>query len=135
MEPKLSKRWIRRARGGPSEGWISKMASDEPRDGISASESGTRRRMECRPSEKSGVWRRVDGCFPAGFPSTCRSALCASESKVSGRRRAGRKKSPAVRRSDGGSSGERFLKENKVTGRKYGHRKKKKGFPSGSDTM
>ena len=106
------------------------MAPDEPGDGISALESGprvhTRWRLECRPLEKSGAWRRVESCFPVGFPLICRSASCASESKVSGRRRAGRKKSSVavVRRSDGSDSGEGFQKENKVTGRKHGHRKK-----------
>ena len=35
--------------------------------------------------------QRVGSCFPTGFPPTCRSASCASESEVSGRRRAGRK--------------------------------------------
>ena len=35
--------------------------------------------------------RRMDGCFPTGFPPTCRSALCALKFKVSGRRRAARK--------------------------------------------
>ena len=58
-EPKMSKRWIRRAWGGPSEGWISKTAPNEPGDGISASESGprshTRWRVERRPPEKSGA--------------------------------------------------------------------------------
>ena len=44
--------------------------------------------------------------FPAGFPPTCRSASCASEFKVFGQRRASRKKSPAVRRSDSGSGEE-----------------------------
>ena len=37
--------------------------------------------------------RRVNDSFLTGFPSTCRSALCASEFEVSGQRRAGRKKS------------------------------------------
>ena len=133
-ELKLLKWWIRRAQGGPPEGWISKMVPDELGDGISASESGPhahkRRRVESRPPEKSGVWRCVDGCFPAGFPPTCRLASCASESEVSSWRRAGWKKSPAVRRSDGGGRGEGFRKENKVIGRKHGHQKKKKlGFP------
>ena len=41
-EPKWSKRWIRRARGGPSEGWISKTAPDKPGDGISVPKSGPR---------------------------------------------------------------------------------------------
>ena len=59
MEPKLPKRWRRKARGGPPEGWISKMAPNEPRDGILAPESGsrthTRRRVELKPLEKSGM--------------------------------------------------------------------------------
>ena len=38
-ELKWAKRWIRRARGGPSKGWISKMAPDEPGYEISSSES------------------------------------------------------------------------------------------------
>ena len=41
----------------------------------------TRRRLELRPSEKSGV----DDCFPAGFPPTCRLASCASEFEVASR--------------------------------------------------
>ena len=41
-ELKWAKRWIRRARGGPSEGLISKMASDEPGYEISTPESGPR---------------------------------------------------------------------------------------------
>ena len=125
----MPKRWRRKARGGLSEGWISKTASNEPRDGISAPESGSRahmsRRVELRPPEKSGElrWpRRVDDCFPAGFPPTCRSASCASESKVADRRRDGRKKSPAARRSDDGGRG--FRKENKMIERKHGHRKR-----------
>ena len=36
------KKWIRKARGGPSEGWISKTALDELGDGIAAPESGSR---------------------------------------------------------------------------------------------
>ena len=43
--------------------------------------------------------------------------------RVFGWRRAGRKKSPAARRFDGGGDGG-FRKKNKVTGRKHGHRKK-----------
>ena len=127
----MSKRWIRRARGGPPEGWISKTTSDEPGDGILAPESGPRahtcRRLEHKPSKKSGAWRRVHDCFPTGFPPMCRSASCALKSKVSGRRRAGRKKSPEARRFDGsGSGGGRgFWKENKVIGRKHSHQKKK----------
>ena len=105
MEPKLPKRWRRKAQGGLSEGWISKTASDEPGDGISAPESGsqahTRRRVELKPSEKSGVWRHMDGCFPVGFPPTCKSALCASESEVASRRRVGRKKSLAAAVAEG----------------------------------
>ena len=42
-------------------------------------------------SERSGAWQCVGSCFLTGFPLTCRSASCASESKVSNRRRAGRK--------------------------------------------
>ena len=78
-----------------------------------------------RGTQAAGEERDVDDCFSAMFPPTCRSALCASESKVSGRRRAGRKKSPAMRRSDGGggSDGE-FRKENKVTGMKHSHQKR-----------
>ena len=63
MEPKLSKRWIRRARGRPPEGWISKTVSDEPGDGISAQESGPRAhkrlRVERKLPEKSGAWMAV----------------------------------------------------------------------------
>ena len=50
----------------------------------------------------SRVWWRVESCFPTGFPPTCRSTSCTSESEVSSRRRASRKKSPAARRSDDG---------------------------------
>ena len=57
------KRWRRKARGGSSEGWISKTAPDEPGDGIVASESGssahTRWRMRLSPPEKIGAWARV----------------------------------------------------------------------------
>ena len=98
----------------------------QARDVISAPESGsrphTRRRVELGQPEKSGAWWRVDDCFPEGFPPTCRSASCASESEVASQRRAGRKKSLAARRSGGGDRG--FQKENKVTGRKHGHRKR-----------
>ena len=38
-ELKWAKRWMRRARGGPSEGWISKTAPDEPSYEISSPES------------------------------------------------------------------------------------------------
>ena len=127
-EPQLPKRWRRKARGGPPEGWISKTAPDEPGDGISAPESGSRahkhRGVELSPSEKSGAWWRVDDCFSAGFSSTCRSASCASESVVVGWRRASRKKSPAARRSNSGGGGKGFQKENKVPERKHGHRKR-----------
>ena len=75
------------AQGGPPKGWISKMAPNEPGDGISATESGsraqTRQHVELRPLEKICAWRRVVDCFPIGFPLTCRSASCASESEVS----------------------------------------------------
>ena len=63
-------------------------------------------RVESKLSKKSGAWRHVESYFPAGFPQTCRSASCASESEVSDRRRVGWKKSPAVRRSDGGDDEE-----------------------------
>ena len=69
-----------------------KKVSDELGDGISAPKSGprahTRRRMKRKPLEKSGTWRRVDGYFLAGFPLTCRSVSCVSESEVSDWRRA-----------------------------------------------
>ena len=67
--------------------------------------------------------------FPVGFSPTCRSALCASESKVSGQRRSGWKShqwqgdlmtTAAARRSDGRG----FQNENKVTERKHDHQKK-----------
>ena len=45
------------------------------------------RRVEGKLPERSGAC----GTVPAGLPPTCRSASCASESEVSGRRRAGRK--------------------------------------------
>ena len=84
--------------------------------------------MERSPPKKNGTWQHVDGCFTVGFPPTCRLILCASESEVSNRRRAGWKKSPAVRRSDDGDSDGGFQKENKVTGRKHDHQKKKIRF-------
>ena len=94
-EPKLPKKWRRKAREGLPEGWISKMAPDEPVDGIAALESGPQahkhRRMKLSPSEKIGVWRCVGDCLPAGFPLTGKSASCASEYEVTGRRRACRK--------------------------------------------
>ena len=79
---------------------------------------------------------RVESCFPTGFPPTCRSASCSLEYEVSGRRRAGRKKSPATRRSDGKAArrsdgdgnGGGFRKENKLIGRKHDHWKKKIRF-------
>ena len=121
----MPKRWRRKARGGSPEGWISKMVPNEPGDGTSTLEIGshahTHRQVELRLPEKSAAWRCVDDCFSAGFPPTCRSASCASESEVSNQRRTGRKKSPIARRSDGGGG---FRKENKVTGRKHGHRKR-----------
>ena len=42
MEAKWAKRWIRRARGGPSEGWSSKTASDKPRCGVLSPENDPR---------------------------------------------------------------------------------------------
>ena len=93
-EPKSPKRWRRKARGGPSEGWISKKAPDERGDGISTPESASRAHTGChvklRLWEKIGAWRHVDDSVLAGFPSTSRSASCASESEVSSRRRAWR---------------------------------------------
>ena len=53
-EPKLPKRWRRKARGEPPGGWISKMASDEPGDGISALESGSRPHMSQRETQSTG---------------------------------------------------------------------------------
>ena len=74
----MEKRWIRRAWGGPPKGWVSKTAPDEPGYEISSSESGprahTRRRVEGKSSEMSGVWWRVESCFPTEFPPMCRSA-------------------------------------------------------------
>ena len=114
MEPKWSKRWIRRARGGPPEGWISKTAPDKPGDEISSPESGprahTRQRVEDSLPKKSGKWWRVESCFLARFPPKCRSASCTLEYEVSGRRRVGRKKSPAAKRSDG-SGGEEIRRQ------------------------
>ena len=118
-EEKLPKPW-RRA----SKGWINKTTPDKPGDEILSPKSGPqayiRRRVEGRPSKKSGAWRRVESYFPAGFPHTCRSTSCALKSEVSDRRRVGWKKSQTARRSDGGE----FWKENIVTGRKHYHRKK-----------
>ena len=42
-------------------------------------------------TQAAGEKWRVDDYFPTRFPSTCRSASCASESEVVGRRRVGRK--------------------------------------------
>ena len=85
------KRWRRKARGGPPEGWISKTAPNEPGDGISP-KSGSRthksQRVKLNSWEKIGTWWSVGDCLPTGFPPTIRSATCASESKVSGWRRA-----------------------------------------------
>ena len=63
--------------------------------------AGEEWRVERKPPEKNGAWRRVESCLPAGFPPTCRSVLCTSESEVSDQRRASRKKSPPTRRFDG----------------------------------
>ena len=41
-EPKLPKKWRRKAQGGPSKEWISKTTPNEPGDGILAAESGSR---------------------------------------------------------------------------------------------
>ena len=49
----------------------------------------TRRRVDGKLPKRSGAWRCVRDCFLAGLPPTCRSASGASESEVSGRRRAG----------------------------------------------
>ena len=60
-EPKLPKKWRRKARGGPSEGWISKMAPNG--NGIATLESGscahTRQRVKLSPLEKIDVWATV----------------------------------------------------------------------------
>ena len=89
----------------------------------------TRRLVGGKPPEKSDAWWRVESYFPVGFSPTCRSALCASESKVSGQRRVGWKihqrqgdltTTAAARRSDDRG----FQNENKVTGRKHDHQKK-----------
>ena len=69
---------------------------------------GTEKWVTCphkpvRGTQALGEERRVDDCFPTGFPPTCRSASCASEFEVSCRRRAGRKKSPAAVAADEGS--------------------------------
>ena len=93
----------------------------------------TCQRVDGKLPEKSGVWQRVGSYFPARFPLTCRSASCASEYEVSGRRRAGwknhrRQGDPTVataRRYDDGG----FRKDNKGTERKHDHRRSKLGFP------
>ena len=105
-EPKLPKRWRRKGWGGPSEGWISKTAPDEPGDGISVPESGPRIhtcwRMKLRPREKIGVWvtlcqqgflRRVDR------PSAPWNLRSPAGEELAGK--VGRKKSLATRGSDG----------------------------------
>ena len=119
----MSKRWIRRARGGLEE--------DRRRDG-SARRRRTSLEMESRHRKvgqvptRPGAWnvgrrRRVArgdarmAVFQGGFPPTCKSASCASKFEVSNRRRASQKKSSAARRSDGDdNSGGGFQKENKV---------------------
>ena len=92
------KMWRRKARGGPSKGWISKTAPDEPGDGILVLESGsrahTRRRVKLNPREKIGEWQSVGDCLPAGFPPTGRPVSCSSESEVSGWRGAYQKSWP-----------------------------------------
>ena len=80
------------------------MASDELVYEVLSPESEprahTRRRVDGKLSEGSGVWRRLGSCFPAGFPLTCRSASCASESEVFDHRRVGRKNHRRRRRGD-----------------------------------
>ena len=88
--------------------------------------------MPARGRQVVGEEWRVGNCFPARFPSTCRSALCASESgfpageELVGKVTGGKEMTAATRRSDDGG----FRKENKVTGRKHDHRKSKLGFPT-----
>ena len=123
----MGKSLIGSARGGPPEGWIRKTTPDELGDGISSPKSGPR--AYTRPNALAHgrqvaeeEWH-VESCL-VGFPLTCRSASCASEYEVFDQRRAGWKNSLVARRSDGGSSGGGFGKENKVTERKHDHRKK-----------
>ena len=123
----MGKSLIGSARGGPPEGWISKTTPDELGDGISSPKSGPRaytspNALAHGRQAAEEEWH-VESCS-MGFPLTCRSASCASESEVSDRRSVGQKKSLVARRSDGGGSGGGFGKENKVTGRKHDHRKK-----------
>ena len=110
------------------------MKSRHRKVGHTPTRAHTHWRVEGKPLEKNGAWQPVESCFPTGFPPMCRSASCISKSKVSDRRRAGRKSqwrqgdpttAVAVKRSDGGG----FREENKVTERKHDHRKKKLGFP------
>ena len=82
------------------------MKSRQRKVGHAPTRANKRERVENKPPEKSGAWRHMESCFPTGFPPTCRSASCASESKVSGGRRAGQKRSPAARRSDSGGAKE-----------------------------
>ena len=51
-ELKWAKRWIRRARGGPPEGWSTKTTPDEPGYEVSSSESEPRAHMNTR----AGAW-------------------------------------------------------------------------------
>ena len=67
-ELKWAKRWIRRAWGGPPEGWSSKTTSDEPGYEVSSSESEpcahTLQRVDGKLSGKSCAWGAV---FRRGF--------------------------------------------------------------------
>ena len=68
---------------------------DELGCGVSSSENDprphTRTHALTREPQAAEERRRVRGCFPMRLPPACRSASCASESEVSGRRRASRK--------------------------------------------
>ena len=64
MELKWAKRWIRRARGGPSEGWSSKTAPDEPGYDVPSLESDPRAHT---------LWR-VDGKLPK-MSGACRAVF------------------------------------------------------------
>ena len=130
-----TEKWVtcRRVELRPPEGWISKTASDKPGDGISAPKSGscahTCQRVELGLPEKSDAWMTV---FRRSFlrlvdrpraPWNPRSPT--GEELVGKSHRRREDLTAATGRSDGGGGGNRgFWKENKVTGRKHGHRKR-----------
>ena len=70
----------------------------------------TRTHAPTRGRKTAGERRRARCCLPARLPPACRSAPCASESVVSGRRRAARKVT------DGDGDGEKEIRRRRVPG-------------------